>query len=246
MLDTIALTTFCSLGGGVILYKIIAKVKDSTISRLVHNIFPVFVNQQPISYAVFRTDDAIDFFRENAAIADRPIVKGVIYREHATNTLTLSLLDKQNQLARNSSGEFIGRKIIFGALEPRLEQALEKADVAIIPIEEFPPLSNLTQSPSQILKPVLEQVFTNLRPHQQDVLTYQDAISFFVKEKPDYSIKQGAMRLKRDKSGFVFQQAFLDDANEIIRSAKSRHLFVRHVDPELLALFRENEVALVR
>jgi hypothetical protein len=79
-----------------------------------------------------------------------------------------------------------------------------------------------------------------------DALTYEDAITYFVENKPT-SVSKGIIVRKVETGGtYLISQLFLDKYDEIIRkpngSSYGRTVRVRSMDAELLEAFRDKDV----
>jgi hypothetical protein len=79
-----------------------------------------------------------------------------------------------------------------------------------------------------------------------DTLTYEDAITYFVENKPA-SVSKGIIVRKAETGGtYQISQLFLDKYDEIIRkpngSSYGRTVRVRSMDGELLEAFRDKDV----
>jgi hypothetical protein len=234
------------------MYGIVTKLKCVPMSSLADLIIRLFSAKSPQRRETFRITDAIACFRAWTKEADRDIANGVIHYERNKKQLTLAPMDANNDIARNTAGQPIGLKIAFNSLDATLEKAFENGDVAFVPAQDFTATQPgaAAQAPPPSLRGTCASVLNAMSDinarSEQDYLSYRDAVGFFVQHMPAFPIKQGVMRLSRDGMGFVFQQVFLDQSDKIAGKAKSRQMFVRNVDPELLAVFGDGQIAFVR
>lgn len=79
-----------------------------------------------------------------------------------------------------------------------------------------------------------------------DTLTYKDAITYFVENKPA-SVSKGIIVRKPEVGGtYLISQLFLDKYDEIMKkpngSSYGRTVRVKSMDPELLDAFRDKDV----
>ena len=79
-----------------------------------------------------------------------------------------------------------------------------------------------------------------------DVLTYKDAISFFVENKPS-SVYRGVIIRKAEIGGtYLISQEFLDEKDQIITRSSGvsygRRVRVKNIDQELLEAFGDTDV----
>lgn len=87
-------------------------------------------------------------------------------------------------------------------------------------------------------------------PEKVDQLTYDQAIRYFVEQRPeDSTIEKGALLLQDDPAGTLVYQVFLNIANELVCDVDGRpfgrHMIVGILDVELIEAFDGRQLLIV-
>lgn len=87
-------------------------------------------------------------------------------------------------------------------------------------------------------------------PKAVDRMTYEDAIKYFIQQRPeDDKVDKGVILRERNSKGYLFIQAFLDNENNVIKKKNGmpfgRKLAVKELDEELAERFSDKDMILV-
>jgi hypothetical protein len=101
----------------------------------------------------------------------------------------------------------------------------------------------------QTLQEWLEEVFP-IGPQVIPEMTYEQAITYFVEERPSSpKVAKGAMLLQKHSEGRVLIQVFLDERNDIVcyptGKPYGRRLIVHRLDSELKRIFNGKDLVIV-
>lgn len=180
--------------------------------------------RESISYG-----DAISYF-ETHTLADDSIRKGamILAKREDGFAFTQVFLNDQDGLVVDRQGRPQGRRLIVQTVDDRLAQLFDGKSVVLVPgvsrrLDSQPPC---------------------------ELLRYRDALLYFADPSPDTpQFHTGAMLLRSNGSGYLFQQVFLDEHGEMIckpgGQPYGRQLQVGAIDEELQEVFRGKTVVLV-
>lgn len=89
-----------------------------------------------------------------------------------------------------------------------------------------------------------------LEPKIVDKMTYEEAIKYFIQQRPDDDqVSKGVILRESNSKGYLFIQAFLDDENNVVKKKSGmpfgRKLIVREFDEELSESFSDKDMILV-
>ncbi|QIZ70667.1 hypothetical protein [Oxynema aestuarii] len=195
-------------------------------------------------------DRVISYFQ-----SDRPsnsaVKNGVIIRQpHAEGqVLGQIFLDRYNQIVCRQDGSPYGRQIVAKTLDPKLSNAFGDRDFVFVQLKE----KNLPGD--RIEQDVFSQFGDLLRdllrlPEVIPEITYDDAIKYFVSDRPRNSrIKKGAILRKAHFQGYHIVQMFLDKNNELVCDSLGkpygRQFVARKLDEELQECFGDKDLIIV-
>ena len=119
---------------------------------------------------------------------------------------------------------------------------LKKTD---LDFEYFSELQRLASRINKFLHEVLP-----LEPSFIPVMTYEEAVKYFINEKPKTEkFKKGAMLIEPHAKGYIFIQVFLDQKNNLIQKVDGiflgRRLVIGAMDEELKQYFGNNDLVIV-
>jgi hypothetical protein len=103
------------------------------------------------------------------------------------------------------------------------------------------------------IKDVLKDIFDKLPvlgPDTVELLTYGEAIEYFVNSSPpDLKVNKGIMLRQPHAKGFMFVQVFLDEKNNLLCKSNGnpygRRLIVKQFDEELTEHFADKDLIVV-
>lgn len=88
-----------------------------------------------------------------------------------------------------------------------------------------------------------------LTPDTIPLLTYPEAIEFFIKNQPRLPFKRGIMVREARSKGYLLSQYYLDQKNNIMKrgdgSPYGRVVIVKRMDNELEAVFGKSDIVIV-
>ena len=89
-----------------------------------------------------------------------------------------------------------------------------------------------------------------IHPEVVEQMSYREAISYFIKERPsDSDVVKGAMLLQNHSQGHIFVQVFLNARNELVCDSEGkpygRRLVTRSLDAELKETFGNKKLVVV-
>lgn len=201
----------------------------------------------PEVQAVMTFDEVISYLQ-----SDRPpnsaVKNGAIIRQaHAEGqVLGQIFLDRSNRIVCRQDGSPYGRQLVGKTLDRKLSNAFGDRDFVFVQLKE----KNVPGD--RIEQDVFSQFGDLLRdllrlPEVIPEITYDDAIKYFVSDRPRNSkIKKGAILRKAHFQGYHIVQMFLDKNNELVCDSfgkpYGRQFVARELDEELQDCFGDKDL----
>lgn len=195
-------------------------------------------------------NEAISYFQSDMP-SDTTVAKGAIVRKNSSEGTLLGqiFLDANNQLVRRPDGTPYGRQLVARKLERKLNDTFENKELLCVElkskkymVDEFQAaiISQLSEWLQDLLK-TIEVI---------PVMTYEDAIQYFVTDRPsDSRIEKGAILRQSHPQGQFLAQMFLDGNHQIVYRSDGkpygRKLVVKKLDRELQDTFGTKDLIIV-
>jgi hypothetical protein len=114
-----------------------------------------------------------------------------------------------------------------------------------ITFNDFRDMQRVARDLNELLRKVLP-----IGPEIVDLMTFKDAVRYFVTERPASTlVRKGAMLRQPHPSGHLLVQVFLDEHNEFVHGPDDRpygrRLVVKQFDHELLEAFGTDDLVVV-
>jgi hypothetical protein len=188
-------------------------IKLEKLPGLLHDLFA----PPPEVLPLLTLSEALKFFVTECP-ADERVTRGAMLREpHEQGWLvTQVFLDARNDLVLRSDGSPHGRKVIVRQMDDRLGTLFAGGRVVVVP------------GVSRLLD----------RDTSRTLLTRADALAYFARHRPaDPRVVRGALLVRRGLTGYLCQQVFLDEQDQLVCAAGGkpygRQFRVADIDDEL-------------
>ena len=204
----------------------------------------------PEVQAMITFDEAISYFHSDMP-SHSSVTKGVIIRQERPDGQLLGqvFLDTNNQLVCRSDGTPYGRQLVARQLDGRLKATFGNKDLMSVNLKSNKSSGDefhqaITLQFSDWLKDLLK--IKEVVP----VMTYEDAIQYFVTDRPsDPRVEKGAILRQSHPKGQFLAQMFLDGNNQILYCSTGkpygRKLVAKKLDRELQDTFGTKDLIIV-
>lgn len=204
----------------------------------------------PKILAVAEYNAMVSYFETDSPTNTQVNYGVVFFKKHPEGNLIAQLfLDRNNKLVVRPDGSPFGRQLITQRIGKELQNRIKDKNILFVPIQNIqghssPEYNQLIDNIAVWLNDLLKV------PEVLPILTYEEAIKYFVTNRPaEKRAVKGAILMKKHSQGNHISQVFLDETNQILYQADGkpygRQLVAKQLDAELKETFDGKDLIIV-